>query len=224
MFKLYAAIAVAVAAMIATVAIGYAVPNNVQGDHGGEHGRVMTIVQTGVDPTVPAPVFLGFILDGGHPEYVPVVFLRDPEHQDAANINIWRPIGAPQPPFHSVPRVIEGFTLADPTMPAPGNITLALFQNPVGESVPVWFVERSVLAAAAADELVFVPELDVPTTLKGQATQFHYLALPPQTNPNPIIQIAASGVLPDDSLFQLNLQYDINAQSFTTFNLQFIGQ
>lgn len=183
--------------------------------HGGLHRLV---VPDDVAPGGP-PVFFAHIYDDGGSDRVPVLFFRDPA-LTPGDENLL-PLDHQGNPVSraAAPRTVEGFIL----MEAPPFPVLARLTNPVGKTVPIWFVSRQDFEAAAADAVVSKAELlAMPSLMLGQATRLTFLASPGSDVPS--IQASAGGVLDDGRRFQVTLVYDLSAATYTNFNLRFLGR
>jgi hypothetical protein len=221
MFKVYAAIAVAVAAMIATVAIGQAVPQSAEGQGNGFGAMKRWEIPSEALP----PPYAAQIYDDGQSEWVPIVFFKVPsEIPGGVNLLGVDGLGTGQPGHGPATSLIEGFGLFeaswDPSQ-GPSVPLLAVLHNPVGQTIPVWFVSRQdyepVPASVTIGDLLAMPSL-----IQAEADQFSFVGNPGHFQPT--LKTHASGVMPDSRVFTLSLLFDRNTQSFTYFALNFGGQ
>ncbi len=75
-------------------------------------------------------------------------------------------------------------------------------------AVPVWFIAQTEIEAALADGVVTIGELAVlPSLLKGEAATYTELLHPGQSNPQPLIQFKAEGMLEDGRSFMVDVSY-----------------
>lgn len=89
-------------------------------------------------------------------------------------------------------------------------------------AVPVWFIAQAEVEEALADGVVTIGELaESPSLLKGEATSYTELLHPGQSNPQPLIQFKAEGVLEDGRSFMVDVSYgDPAVENHTTIQIQ----
>lgn len=174
-----------------------------------------------VPAEINAPPRVAIIFDDGESDWVPIVFPREPSQIPPA-MNLHTAHQDPQPGFMNVPLLLEGFVLLprDWAPPTPPTAVFAHFRNPTGQTVPIWFTSRAEFETAAADGIVTIEEINNMTSLlKGEAGAFNLYASPLANIFR--IQIQSAGALEDNTLFTFSVQYIVNTDSYTHFNLHF---
>lgn len=174
-----------------------------------------------VPAEINAPPIVAVIFNDGESDWVPIVFARQPS-QTPPSMNLHTPHQDPQPGFMNVPLLLEGFVLLpqDWAPPEPPIAVFAHFQNPTNQTVPIWFMSRADFETAAVDDIVTIEEINnMSSLLKGEAGALNLFASPRANIFR--IQVQSAGALEDNTLFTFSVQYVVNTQSYTHFNLHF---
>jgi hypothetical protein len=174
-----------------------------------------------VPAEINAPPVVAVIFDDGESDWVPIVFPRDPL-QIPLLMNLYTPHHEVQPGFMNVPLLLEGFVLLprDWAPPVPPIAVFAHFRNPTGQTVPIWFMSRADFETAAVDDIVTIEEINnMPSLLKGEAGAFNLFASPLANIFR--IQVQSAGALEDNTLFTFSVQFIVETESYTHFNLHF---
>ncbi|NUQ85699.1 MAG: hypothetical protein HUU11_13380 [Anaerolineales bacterium] len=89
-------------------------------------------------------------------------------------------------------------------------------------AVPVWFIAQAEVEAAMADGVVTIGELaELPSRQIGTAATYTELLHPGQSNPQPLIQFKAEGVLEDGRSFMVDVSYGaLDVSDHTTIEIQ----
>lgn len=88
--------------------------------------------------------------------------------------------------------------------------------------VPVWFIAQAEIETAMSDGVVTIGELAAsPSLLKGRAANYTELLHPGQSNPQPLIQFKAEGMLEDGRSFMVDVSYGApDVEDHTTIEIQ----
>lgn len=151
------------------------------------------------------PIFNEFFYDG---DWLAIPFYRDPDciPSDFNLLDFYHFPSEMGAGAFDCPLLVEGIAYTEPDAP-PNTFPKRVTMEGLG-AVPVWFVPRSRIEPAIADNMLTLPELVALEPLRGAATSFDE-ELQPRADDHKIV-ITSSGNLADGRSFRFDLVHEGN--------------